>query len=194
MNLETRLEQLNYAIKMELWQEAYKAIEDISDLMNKSKKMPKPHVMASYYQKLSLVFWKAGNMLFHAAALFKLFQLLRDQKKNITAEEVGKRASIVLIATLAIPLPSAHPEFDRFIETEKSAMEKIEKLATLLSLPKPPTRVSLIRDLIRFNVVSAVPQELQCLYKLMEVEFDPLNLCTRMQGNIEWIQEHPELG
>lgn len=84
MNLETRLEQLNYAIKMELWQEAYKAIEDISDLMNKSKKMPKPHVMASYYQKLSLVFWKAGNMLFHAAALFKLFQLLRDQKKNIT--------------------------------------------------------------------------------------------------------------
>lgn len=194
MNLETRLEQLNYAIKMELWQEAYKAIEDISDLMNKSKKMPKPHVMASYYQKLSLVFWKAGNMLFHAAALFKLFQLLRDQKKNITAEEVGKRASIVLIATLAIPLPSAHPEFDRFIETEKSALEKIDKLATLLSLPKPPTRVSLIRDLIRFNVVSAVPQELQNLYRLMEVEFDPLNLCVRMQNNIEWIQEHPELG
>lgn len=62
-----------------------------------------------------------------------------------TVEEVGKRASIVLIATLAIPLPSAHPEFDRFIETEKSALEKIDKLATLLSLPKPPTRISLIR-------------------------------------------------
>ncbi|XP_068218181.1 eukaryotic translation initiation factor 3 subunit A isoform X2 [Palaemon carinicauda] len=194
MNLETRLEQLNYAIKMELWQEAYKAIEDISDLMNKSKKMPKPHVMASYYQKLSLVFWKAGNQLFHAAALFKLFQLLRDQKKNITAEEVSKRASIVLLACLAIPLPSAHPEFDRFIETEKSALEKIDKLATLLSLPKPPTRVSLIRDLIRFNVVNAVPQELQNLYKLMEVEFDPLNLCNKMKTHLEWIQEHPELG
>ncbi|XP_037777496.1 eukaryotic translation initiation factor 3 subunit A-like [Penaeus monodon] len=193
MNLETRLEQLNYAIKMELWQEAYKAIEDISDLMNKSKKMPKPHVMASYYQKLSLVFWKAGNQLFHAAALFKLFQLLRDQKKNITSEELGKRASIVLIATLAIPLPSAHPEFDRFIETEKSALEKIEKLATLLSC-NTPTRLSLIRDLIRFNVVSAVPQELQNLYQLMEVEFDPLHLCNRMQSNLEWIQEHPELG
>lgn len=194
MNLETRLEQLNYAIKMELWQEAYKAIEDISDLMNKSKKMPKPHVMASYYQKLSLVFWKAGNQLFHAAALFKLFQLLRDQKKNITAEEVSKRASIVLLACLAIPLPSAHPEFDRFIETEKSALEKIDKLATLLSLPKPPTRASLIRDLIRFNVVNAVPQELQNLYKLMEVEFDPLNLCNKMKTHLEWIQEHPELG
>lgn len=50
------------------------------------------------------------------------------------------------------------------------------------------------RDLIRFNVVAAVPQELQNLYRLMEVEFDPLHLCSRMQGNIEWIQEHPELG
>lgn len=95
MNLETRLEQLNYAIKMELWQEAYKAIEDISDLMNKSKKMPKPHVMASYYQKLSLVFWKAGNQLFHAAALFKLFQLLRDQKKNITSKFTTTTAKLI---------------------------------------------------------------------------------------------------
>jgi len=194
MNLETRLEQLNYAIRMELWQEAYKAIEDISDLMNKSKKMPKPHVMASYFQKLSLVFLKAGNQLFHAAALFKLFQLLRDQKKNITPEELSKRASTVLVATLAIPLPSAHPEFDRFIETEKSALEKIDKLANLVSLPKPPTRASLIRDLNRMNVVACVPSELQSLYNLMEVEFDPLHLCTRMQAFTTWIQEHQELG
>jgi len=194
MNLETRLEQLNYAIRMELWQEAYKAIEDISDLMNKSKKMPKPHVMASYFQKLSLVFLKAGNQLFHAAALFKLFQLLRDQKKNITPEELAKRASTVLVATLAIPLPSAHPEFDRFIETEKSALEKIDKLANLVSLPKPPTRASLIRDLNRMNVVACVSPELQSLYNLMEVEFDPLHLCTRMQAYTTWIQEHQELG
>ncbi|CAL4113931.1 unnamed protein product, partial [Meganyctiphanes norvegica] len=193
MNLETRLEQLNYAIRMELWQEAYKAIEDISDLMNKSKKSPKPHVMASYFQKLSLVFLKAGNQLFHAAALFKLFQLLRDQKKNITPEELSKRASTVLVATLAIPLPSAHPEFDRFIETEKSALEKIDKLANLVSLPKPPTRASLIRDLNRMNVVACVPPELQSLYNLMEVEFDPLHLCTRMQTFTTWIQEHQEL-
>ncbi|RXG58416.1 Eukaryotic translation initiation factor 3 subunit A [Armadillidium vulgare] len=194
LNLETRLEQLNYAIKMELWQEAYKAIEDISDLMKKSKKMPKPHVMASYYEKLALVFWKAGNHLFHAAALFKLFQLLRDQKKNITPDELSKRASIVLVATLAIPLPSAHPEFDRFIETEKSALEKIERLANLLSLSKPPTRESLIKDLVRMNVVNSVPIELQNMYQLMEVEFDPLHLCCRMQVHLNWIKEKPDSG
>jgi hypothetical protein len=41
-HLETRLIQLNHAISMELWQEAYKAVEDIYGLMNLSKTKPKP--------------------------------------------------------------------------------------------------------------------------------------------------------
>ena len=127
MNLETRLLQLDFAIQMELWQEAYKAIEDIHGLMILAKKMPRPQQMAQYYQKIALVFGKSGNHLFHAAALFRLFQLSRDLKKNITTEELQKLGSRVLVATLAVPLPSAHPEFDRFIETEKSAMEKTQK-------------------------------------------------------------------
>ncbi|RZF43180.1 hypothetical protein LSTR_LSTR017466 [Laodelphax striatellus] len=89
-NLETRLVQLESAIQMELWQEAYKATEDIHSLMNMSKKLPIPKTMANYYQKLAMVFWKAGYYLFHAAALFKLFQLSKDMKKNITHEELQR--------------------------------------------------------------------------------------------------------
>lgn len=55
----------------------------------------------------------------------------------------------VLISTLAIPLPSAHPEFDRFIETDKSPLEKAQRLAVLLGLYQPPTRASLLKDLVR---------------------------------------------
>jgi translation initiation factor 3 subunit A len=84
LNQDTRLVQLDSAIQMELWQEAYKAIEDIHGLMNLAKKSPVPKTMANYYQKLALVFWKAGHNLFHAAALFKLFQLSKEMKKNIT--------------------------------------------------------------------------------------------------------------
>lgn len=73
-----------------LWQEAYKAIEDIHNLMNMSKKTPVAKTMANYYGKLALVFWKAGHCLFHAAALLKLFQLSREMKKNITQEELQK--------------------------------------------------------------------------------------------------------
>lgn len=148
LNLETRLYQLDSAIQMELWQEAYKAIEDIHGLMTLSKKTPQPKTMANYYQKLAMVFWKAGNQLFHAAALLRLFQLSRELKKTITNEEVQRMASHVLVATLAIPLPSAHPEYDRFIETDKSPLEKAQRLAVLLGLHQPPTRSSLLKEIV----------------------------------------------
>ena len=70
--------------------EAYKAIEDIHGLMILSKKVFQPKMMANYYQKLALVFWKCGNQLFHAAAIFKYFQLTREMKKNISPEELGE--------------------------------------------------------------------------------------------------------
>ncbi|XP_057654907.1 eukaryotic translation initiation factor 3 subunit A [Diorhabda carinulata] len=180
LNLETRLHQLDYAIQMELWQEAYKAIEDIHNLMNLSKKSPVPKTMANYYQKLAMVFWKAGNYLFHAAALFKLFQLSKEMKKNITPEELQRMACRVLIATLAIPLPSAHPEFDRFIETDKSPLEKAQRLAVLLGLVQTPSRASLLKDLVRVNVVNLASPQLQELYNWLEVDFHPLLLCQRV--------------
>jgi translation initiation factor 3 subunit A len=139
---------------MELWLEAYKAFEDIHGLMAMSKKTPAPKTMANYYQKLGMVFWKAGNQLFHAAALLKLFQLSRELKKNITPEELQKMASHVLVATLAISLPSAHPEFDRFIETDKSPLEKAQKLAVLLGLQQPPTRASLLKEMVSTFIVN----------------------------------------
>ena len=189
LNLETRLIQLDSAIQMELWQEAYKAIEDIHGLMNLSKKSPVPKTMANYYQKLAMVFWKAGNYLFHAAALFKLFQLSRDMKKNMSSEELQRMANKVLLATLSIPLPSAHPEFDRFIETDKTPQEKAQKLAVLLGLSQPPSRSSLIKDIVRLNVVNLASPHLQNLYSWLEVEFHPLELCIRVDTVVENLQQ-----
>ncbi|XP_057319172.1 eukaryotic translation initiation factor 3 subunit A [Microplitis mediator] len=188
LNLETRLIQLDSAIQMELWQEAYKATEDIHGLMNLSKKLPVPKTMANYYQKLAMVFWKAGNYLYHAAALFKLLQLSREMKKNMSAEEQQRMANRVLLATLSIPLPSAHPEFDRFIETDKSPLEKAQKLAILLGLTQPPTRASLLRDIVRMNVVNLASPQLQDLYSWLEVDFHPLELCSRVQSVITTLQ------
>ncbi|XP_078040933.1 eukaryotic translation initiation factor 3 subunit A [Augochlora pura] len=188
LNLETRLNQLDSAIQMELWQEAFKSSEDVHGMMNLSKKLPVPKTMANYYQKLAMVFWKAGNYLFHAAALFKLLQLSREMKKNMSLEEQQRMANRVLLATLSIPLPSAHPEFDRFIETDKSPLEKAQKLATLLGLSQPPTRVSLLKDIVRLNIVNLASPQLQDLYSWLEVEFHPLELCTRVDSVIQTLQ------
>jgi len=149
---------------MELWQEAYKAIEDIHGLMALSKKTPVPKTMANYYQKLAMVFSKAGNQLFHAAALLKLFQLTRELKKNLTKDDLQRMAAHVLLATLSIPLPSAHPEFDRFIEADKSPLEKAlehERLDDRL-------RVGIVPSLVPEHFLQSVqrPQRLAHLDEL----------------------------
>jgi translation initiation factor 3 subunit A len=193
MNLDTRLCQLDAAIQMELWQEAYKAIEDIHGLMTLSKKVFQPKMMANYYQKLALVFWKCGNYLFHAAAIFKHFQLTREMKKNISSEELGKMASRVLAAVLAVPIPSHHPEFDKFIETDRTPQEKMARLAVLLSLQQPPTRQSLIKDAARFGIVQAATQPLQDLYQWLEVDFHPLKLCDRVQTTLKFVESSEDM-
>ncbi|GFV99046.1 eukaryotic translation initiation factor 3 subunit A [Trichonephila clavipes] len=193
MHLETRLVQLDSAIQMELWQEAYKAIEDIHGLMNLSKKAPNPRLMANYYQKLALVFWKSNNYLFHAAALFRLFHLSREQKKNITADEISKMASRVVLATLAIPMPPNRTEIDRLVETDENVIDKNHRLlSTLLGLPNPPSRALLIKDLVRFGIMLNAPSLIQDLYRWLENEFHPLKLCSRVQLSFDFLNNVEE--
>lgn len=193
MHLETRLVQLDSAIHMELWQEAYKATEDIHGLMTLSKKSPKPQLMAIYYKKLALVFWEAGNHLFHASALFRYFHLAKDLKKNITQEEIQRMASRVVLATLAVPMPPNRPEIDRLVETEENVGEKNQRLlATLLGLNNPPTRASLVKELVRLGVVGLAPPQLQELYRWLEVDFQPLKLCGRVMQCFDFINKWEE--
>jgi translation initiation factor 3 subunit A len=87
---ETRLIQLNTAIQMELWQEAYKSAEDLHNIMqlskDKDRRMVKPASYVNYYDKLALIFWKGGNILFHAAALLQKFVIYKDMKRSFTDE------------------------------------------------------------------------------------------------------------
>ncbi|CAB4055807.1 EIF3A [Lepeophtheirus salmonis] len=164
--------QLDSAIQLELWQEAYKAVEDIYGLMIISKKSFQPKTMSNYYQKVALVFWKSGYHLFHAAAIFKHFQLN---------------------PVLAVPVSSHQPEFEKFIEMEYSPQEKMVQLATLLGLQQPPTRASLIKDIYRFGIVQAALPETQNLYHHLEVDFNPLKLCFRVQSFVEYVEQSEEL-
>ena len=196
MHLETRLVQLDSAIQMELWQEAYKATDDIKrfNLMNLTKKPPKPQLMANYYQKLALVFWKANCPLFHSAALFRLFHLSKELRKNITPEDIQKMATKVVAATLAIPIPPNRPEIDKLVDTEENIIENHQRnLASLLGLTTTvPNRGSLIKDLKRMNVLQHALPPLQELYRCLEVDFHPLVLCNRVQQVIDFMEKSTE--
>jgi len=95
----------------------------------------------------------------------------------------------VLVATLSIPLPSLHPEFDRFVEMDKTPAEKAQRLAILLGLQQPPTRVSLLKEIVHLNIIEIASPNLQNLYKWLEVEYDPLTLCSKAKVVIDALEE-----
>ena len=66
------------------------------------------------------------------------------------------------------------------------------KLAVLLSLQQPPTRQSLLKDCVRFGVVSVATQPLQDLHRWLEVEFHPLKVCIRVQETLKVIEDSDE--
>lgn len=193
MHLETRLVQLDSAINMELWQEAFKAVEDIHGLISLSKKAPRPSLMANYYMKLGLVFWKSGNQLFHACTLHRHFLLAREQRKNLSQEELQKMASRVLCATLAIPIPASRNAIDTLLEMGEGTLDKQRKLALLLMLQNPPKRQGLVSDLVKHSVLQYVHPELQNLYNLLEVEFHPLRLYQKVKALIDFISQNDDL-
>nr|XP_014345835.1 PREDICTED: eukaryotic translation initiation factor 3 subunit A [Latimeria chalumnae] len=180
MHLETRLVQLDSAISMELWQEAFKAVEDIHGLFSLSKKPPKPQLMANYYNKVSTVFWKSGNALFHASTLHRLYHLSREMRKNLTQEEMQRMSTRVLLATLSIPITPERTDIARLLDMDGIIVEKHRRLATLLGLQSPPTRQTLINDMVRFNVLQYVVPDVKEVYNWLEVDFHPLKLCGRV--------------
>lgn len=141
--LETRFEQLSVAADLELWQEAFKAVEDISNLM--AKKEPKASGLYTYYKKLTLVFWKSEDFAFHALAHLKLLALLREVSKKPKPEELQLMASSVVLATLAVPVKVIDNETKVNSET---AVEKQLRLALLLGVTSVPSREDLMRELV----------------------------------------------
>lgn len=192
MHLETRLVQLDSAISMELWQEAFKAVEDIHGLFALSKKPPKPQLMANYYNKVSTVFWKSGNALFHACTLHRLYHLSREMRKNLTQEEMQRMSTRVLLATLSIPITPERTDIARLLDMDGIIVEKHRRLATLLGLQSPPTRQSLINDMVRFNLLQYIVPEVKELYNWLEMDFHPLKLSGRVTKVLNWVRDQAE--
>ncbi|CAH8507248.1 unnamed protein product [Schistosoma turkestanicum] len=180
LHLETRLRQLDCAMELDMYNEAFKTVEDIWSFMMISRIHAMPSLMTNYYSKTAELFRRCGSHLYHAAALHKLYTLYRDQKKNLTREELSNIGSRVLCATVAIPLPNAKVNADKFLSGEYTIMKQ-KTLAGLLGLIQVPTRQSLIRDLVRHKVHTVVPLNLAKLYQVLEADFQPLKLWELVQ-------------
>lgn len=86
--------------------------------------------MVDYYSKVAELFLRSGYYLFHAAALYKRLNLIREHKRAPTADELSSLGSNALCAALAVPLPHAKVQFSLFPGEYNQAKQKA--LATLL--------------------------------------------------------------
>lgn len=154
-HLDTRFLQLETAVELELWQEAFRSVEDVHGLVA-GKKQAKPSMMANYYEKLTQIFKAEGGKqtaVFHAAAWARYLQY---------AERAGmsndKAPGCVLLSALAVPLGD--------VETK-------QRLIALLNLPKMPTRDALVKDAAAKHLRRVHPAIRQ-IYNALEVDFQPL--------------------
>ncbi|KAK9691948.1 hypothetical protein RND81_09G230900 [Saponaria officinalis] len=193
--LDTRFEQLKIATELELWQEAFRSVEDIHGLMCLVKKTPKPSLMVVYYAKLTEIFWISGSHLYHAYAWLKLFLLQKKFNKNLSQKDLQTIASSVVLAAISVP-PYDHSYGASHLELENEK-ERNMRMANLINFNLDPklesrevlSRSALLLELVSKGVMSCVLPEVKDLFHLLEHEFLPLDLCLKAQPLLDKISK-----
>ncbi|KAL2164635.1 hypothetical protein VTH06DRAFT_3852 [Thermothelomyces fergusii] len=192
-HLETRFQQLNVAVELELWQEAFRSVEDIHTLLSLSKRPPKNVMMANYYEKLTRIFLVGENYLFHAAAWARYYNLLRQcaampaagqgkKPDNPPASEADlqKAATFVVLSALSIPVISTSRSRGAMVDFDEARKNKNSRLTHLLGLSQAPTRATLFRDALSKAVLRRASPQIRDLYTILEVDFHPLSICQKI--------------
>lgn len=205
-HLDTRFQQLNVAVELELWQEAFRSVEDIHTLLSLSKRPAKNVMMANYFEKLTRIFLVSENYLFHAAAWSRYFNLLRQsavavasgqspKKDNpaVTEADMTKAASFVILSALAIPVISTSRSRGALVDVDEARKNKNVRLTNLLGMSQAPTRAILFKDALSKGLLRRARPEIRDLYNILEVDFHPLSICKRISPILTQLGDDPEM-
>lgn len=204
-HLDTRFQQLNVAVELELYQEAFRSIEDIHTLLSMSKRPAKPIMMANYFEKLTKIFLVSENYLFHAAAWSRYFNLIRQSAASLaqgqskkehpsaTENDMTKAASFVLLSTLSIPVISTTRSRGALIDVDEVRKNKNQRLTSLLGMSQAPSRSVLFKDALSKGLLKRCRPEIRELYNILEVDFHPLSICKRISPILEKIGSDEEM-
>jgi len=205
-HLDTRFQQLNVAVELELWQEAFRSVEDIHTLLNLSKRPAKNIMMANYYQNLTRIFLVSDNYLFHAAAWSRYYNLLRNSAAQVASNPTLKKdspattdadwtrvSSLYLLAALSIPVISQARSRGALLDVDEAKRTKNTRLTNLLGLAKAPTRASLFKDILNKGLLKRARPEIRELYAILEVDFHPLSICKKISPILTKIADDPDM-
>ncbi len=205
-HLDTRFQQLNVAVELELWQEAFRSVEDIHTLLSLSKRPAKNVMMANYYEKLTQIFRVSENYLFHAAAWSRYYNLLRQSANLVAAGQSSKKdmpaaseadlnrvASFVLLSALSIPVISTTRSRGALMDVDEVRKSKNTRLTNLLGMSSAPTRAILFKDAMSKGLLKRARPEIRELYQILEVDFHPLSICKRLSPILTQIGSDPDM-
>ncbi|KAJ1446349.1 hypothetical protein M885DRAFT_546895 [Pelagophyceae sp. CCMP2097] len=222
MHLATRFAQLEAASGLELWTEGFRTVEDIYSIARISIKAPKPKLMARYYERLTKIFWVSDNLLFHAYAWSRHFQLTKELTKPLSDEERASRACCVVLAALAIPdkagcgsyfsdgdaaggeaavqqaaLASAGGLASALPSTgagdDEFDGEKNARMALLLGFATHPSRAALLADVQKAGLLDLALPCVRVLHEALEQKFEPLQLAQTVKPLLDELRSHPRL-
>ncbi|KYG41743.1 hypothetical protein M433DRAFT_7712 [Acidomyces richmondensis BFW] len=205
-HLDTRFEQLNVAVELELWQEAFKSVEDIHTLLSLSKRQPKNSMMATYFERLTRIFLVSENYLFHAAAWSRYYNLLnisaravaagaskKDNPTNVNDADLSKAATFVLLSALSIPVISTSRSRGALIDVDAARNTKNARLTNLLGMNTAPTRAILFKDALSKDIMQRARPEIRSLYNILETDFHPKSICEKVSPILSQIGADEEL-
>ncbi|KAL2019676.1 hypothetical protein VTK56DRAFT_9295 [Thermocarpiscus australiensis] len=205
-HLETRFQQLNVAVELELWQEAFRSVEDIHTLLSLSKRPPKNVMMANYYEKLTRIFLVGENYLFHAAAWSRYYNLLRQSAALVATgqskkadnppcseADLQRAATFVILSALSIPVISTSRSRGAMVDFDEARKNKNSRLTHLLGMSQAPTRAGLFRDALSKSLLRRARPQIRDLYNILEVDFHPLSICQKISPILSQIGADEEM-
>lgn len=200
--LATRFAVLEYACSQSLWNEAFRVVSDIHNIVDFCGTKPSTEMMATYYASLARVFWVSDNVLFHAYALWKY----KQQRCHVTTpgapqpeagvKPLARASSAVVMAALAVPLyvsDSADDSSRLFAGDSTSNRQRKQRLAKLLEYAGQPSRADILRNLAAENVLASVEPQVAPLLGLLEESFSPLDLVAQLTPTLQWAASKPSL-
>jgi len=193
--LETRFVQLNTAVELELWQEAYRTCEDIHTLIGLSKKALKAQMMVNYYKRLVEIFRASENTLYHACSLYRLYVFLLKHHKGVSAEELKIIASKLVLAVFCIPVYDQHRALvaDYFSQLDSAGWlndnSRQARMGALLGYASPPLRETLVAEVQSRSVLDNCAEELRNLHTILETDVNALSLADRLEPVLSFMEK-----
>ncbi|KAH8110432.1 hypothetical protein DFH11DRAFT_1724023 [Phellopilus nigrolimitatus] len=188
------------SVELELWQEAFRSVEDIHNLLDIVKKSPHPAMMANYYEKLTRVFLTSGNVLFHGAAWARYYSIVRSMNGK-SEEELGRLTGQVLISALATPTrtgllkealsrnvhklaPPVVKNLYNILEVTFDPLTLCSSVASLLKELSSDTNYASYHPLLQRALLSRLLAQLAQVYSTMQIA-QLLDLVTSLEGSFD---------